>query len=190
MYSTSDLKPGLILEFEGEPHAVETTHASSPSARGASTIHRVKMRNLKTKQRIERTFRGGDTFGVPNVDKKPIQFLYADTEHCHFMDQEDFEQFALDLPSMEWEMKFLVDGIEGLRVLLHDEAPVAIELPNSVTLEIEDTAPAVKGGASSGRTKPATLSTGHVIQVPEHVAPGTPVTVDTRTGEFTGRASK
>lgn len=188
MYTTSDLKSGLIIELDGDPHVVEATQASSPSARGASTIHRVKLRNLKTKQRVERSFRGGETFGVPNVDKRPIQFLYSDAQGCHFMDLESYEQMTLDRAALEWELNFLVEGIEGVRVLLHDDAPIAIELPNNVPLDVTDTAPAVKGAASSGRTKPATLQTGHVVQVPEHLAPGTKVLVDTRTGEFVGRA--
>jgi elongation factor P len=188
MYTTSDLKRGLIIELDGAPHLVESTQASSPSARGATTIHRVRLRNLKTRQRVERSFRGGETFGVANVERRPIQYLYGDARSCHFMDSESFEQFALDRSELEWETKFLVDGIEGLRVLLFNEAPIALELPNHVALTITETSPGVKGNSATGRTKPATLETGHVVQIPEHIEQGTRITVDTRTGEFLGRA--
>ncbi|MHC4136862.1 MAG: elongation factor P [Planctomycetota bacterium] len=187
MYSTSDLKRGLILELEGVPHLVESVSVSTPSARGASTIHRVRLRILKTGQKVDRSFRGGETFGVPDVDRRPVQLLYRDAQAFHFMDQESYEQFALDRADLAWEANFLVDEMEGLVALMHNGAPLALELPNNVALSIAETSPSAKGNSATGRTKPATLETGLVIQVPEHVDPGIKVNVDTRTGEFLGR---
>jgi elongation factor P len=187
MYSTSDLKRGLIVELEGVPHWVDAVSVSTPSARGASTIHRVRLRNLKTGQKVDRSFRGGETFGVPDVDRRAVQLLYRDAQAFHFMDRESYEQFALDLSDLAWEANFLVDEMEGLVALLHNGAPLALELPNHVSLTITETSPAVKGNSATGRTKPATLETGFVIQVPEHVDRGVKVNVDTRTGEFLGR---
>jgi elongation factor P len=187
MYSTSDLKRGLILELDGVPHLVESVSVSTPSARGASTIHRVRLRNLKTGQKVDRSFRGGETFGVADVDRRPVQLLYRDAQAFHFMDQESYEQFALDKADLEWETNFLVDEMEGLVALMHNGAPLALELPNNVALLIAETSPAVRGNSATGRTKPATLETGFVIQVPEHVDLGVRVNVDTRTGEFLGR---
>ena len=187
MYSTSDLKRGLILELDGVPHLVESVAVSTPMARGGSTIHRVRMRNLKTKQKVDRSFRGGETFGAPDVDRRPVQLLYRDAQAFHFMDQESYEQFALDARELEWESNFLVDEMEGLTALMYNDAPLALELPNNVALSITETTPSVKGNSATGRTKPATLETGFVIQVPEHVGPGTRVSVDTRTGNFCGR---
>lgn len=188
MYTTSDLKRGLIVELDGAPHLVESVQVSAPTARGASTIHRVRMRNLKTKQKIERSFRGGETFAVPDVDRRAVQFLYSDAQAFHFMDTDNYEQFALDRADLEWEANFLVEDIEGLRAFHYNGAPIGLELPNNAVLAITDTSPGVKGNSATGRTKPATLETGLVVQVPEHVEPGTRVTVDTRTGEFLGRA--
>ena len=91
MYNTSDLKRGLILELDGAPHLVESVQVSTPSARGATTIHKVRMRNLKTRQKVDRSFRGGDTFGVPDVDRRSVQFLYRDPEAFHFMDEENYD---------------------------------------------------------------------------------------------------
>ena len=188
MYTTSDLKRGLILSLDDMPHQVESVQSSSPTARGANTIHKVRMRNLKTRQKVERSFRGGDTFEAPDVEERPIQLLYEEPDSIHFMDGETFEQFSIPRDALEWESKFLVEGVEGLRVLYHNEAPLAIELPSTLALEIIETSPGVKGNASSGRTKPATLQTGHVIQVPEHMEQNVRVNIDTRTGEFLGRA--
>lgn len=190
MYSTSDLKRGLIVELDGQPHVVETVSVSTPSARGASTIHKVRLRNLKTKQKVDRSFRGGDTFGVPDVERRKVQFLYRDPGAFHFMDTETYEQFALPVAELEWEANFLVDDMEGITAIYHDDNPIALELPNTVALKITETNPAVKGNSATGRTKPATLETGHVVQVPEHISQDTLVSVDTRTGEFVGRVSK
>lgn len=189
MYTPSDLKRGVIIELDDAPHLVESVQSSSPTARGASTIYRVKFRNLKTKQRVERSLRGGETFAVPDVEQRPVQFLFEDPDSFHFMDTESFEQFALSRDDLEWESKFLVEGIEGVRVLNYNDAPIGLELPNTVALEITEASPGVKGNSASGRTKPATLSTGHVVQVPEHIEQGVMVNVDTRTGEFIGRTA-
>jgi len=188
MYSTSDLKRGVIVELDGAPHLVETVQVSSPSARGAATITKVRLRNLRTKQKVDKSFRGSETFPVPDVEKRPVQYLYDDPQAFHFMDTESFEQFAFQREDLEWEGKFLVEGVEDLRAFYYNGTPIAIELPTSVVLEITETAPGVKGNSATGRTKPATLSTGHVVQLPEHVEQGTRVSVDTRTGEFLGRS--
>lgn len=188
MYTVSDLKRGLVLELEGAPYLVESLQSSSPSARGGNTITKVKMRNLISKQRVDKSFRGSETFGVPDVDKRPVQFLYTDATGYHFMDNETFEQFAIAAEDLEWEAKFLIEGVEGVRAFYFNQAPVGLELPNTVNLEITETAPGVKGNSATGRTKAATLQTGHTVQIPEHIDQGVRVTVDTRTGEFVGRA--
>ncbi len=189
MYTTSDLKKGLIIEVDGAPHVVETTQTSSPTARGGSTIHRVKLRNLLTKQRVDKNFRGGDTFDPSDVELRQIDFLYADAQSLHFMDNESYEQFSLTREDLEWETKFLTEGLQGMRARFYNNSPIGIELPNQVALQIKETNPAVKGNSATGRTKPATLQTGFVAQVPEHISQGTRVTLDTRDGSFMGRAT-
>lgn len=190
MYDTSDLKRGLILELDGAPHLVENVQISAPSARGASTIHKCRLRNLKTKQKVDRSFRGGETFAIPDVDRRPVQYLYDDPQAFHFMDKESYEQFGLDRGDLEWEANFLVEDIDGLSAFFYNGAPIALELPNNVPLAITETAPGVKGNSATGRTKPATLETGLVIQVPEHIDQGVKISVDTRTGDFLGRVKE
>ncbi|MBK8980020.1 MAG: elongation factor P [Planctomycetes bacterium] len=188
MYSTSDLKKGIIVELDGAPHVVESLQVSSPTARGGNTITRVRFRNLKTRQRVDKNYRGGETFTPADVDRRPVQYLYADPDAFHFMDSETFEQFALTREELEWEALFLIEGIEGVRGMFHNGQPIALELPNTVALQIVDTPPGVKGNSATGRTKPAKLETGHVVQIPEHIDSDARITVDTRTGEFLGRA--
>ena len=190
MYDISELKKGVVVEYDEAPHAVETVSASSPQARGASMIYKVRLRNLKTKQKVDKSFRSGDTFAMPDFQRRPVQFLYRDQETYHFMDQESFDQFHFEKSDIEWEAKFLKDEMEGILSLVYNEGVIGLELPPNVTLEITETNPAVKGNSATKREKPATLETGHVIQVPEYMSPGEIVNVDTRTGDFLGRAGK
>jgi elongation factor P len=188
MLSTSELKPGAIIEYEGAPYVVETLTVSAPTARGGNTITRVRLRNLRTKMKRDCSFRGSETFQEPAYERRSCQLLYSDTDAYHFMDQQNFEQFSLQRSDLEWEGKFLRDEIEGLFALRCDDELLGLELPSTVTLQITDTSPGIKGASATSRNKPATLETGHVIKVPEHIESGETVKVDTRTGEFLGRA--
>ncbi|MDA1194790.1 MAG: elongation factor P [Planctomycetota bacterium] len=188
MLSTNDLKKGVIIEYEGAPCAVETVKVSSPTARGGNTITRVRLRNLKTRQKLDVSFRGGESFAEPDYEKRPVQLLYVEQDMYHFMDAENFEQFALHEGDLEWEKGFLKDDLEGIIAFRCDGEILGLELPNSVSLQITDTPPAIKGASVNQRTKPATLQTGLVIKVPEHIDNGEWVNVDSRTGEFLGRS--
>ena len=189
MYSTSDLKRGLIIDFEDAPCIVESYQASDPKARGATVIHKVRLRNLKTKQKLDKSFRSGDNFKVPDFSREKVQYLYSDGESLHFMDLTSFEQFFLSAEDLEWESKFLVEEMEVL-ALVYKDVPIALELPPTVALTITQTNPAVKGNSATSRTKPVELETGHSVNVPEHIGEGERLNIDTRTGDFLGRASK
>ncbi len=189
MYSTSDLKKGLIIELDGAPHVVESVKISSPTARGGNTISRVRLRNLKTKQKVDKSFRGSESFADPAFEKRDCQLLYREQDTFHFMDQMTFEQFFFEKDDIEWEANFLRDELEGIRALIYNDEVIGLELPSHVTLKIAETQPSIKGASATARTKPATLETGHVVQVPEHIGPDDVLNVDTRTGEFLGRAN-
>ncbi|MFT4515189.1 MAG: elongation factor P [Planctomycetota bacterium] len=188
MYSSSELKKGVIIDFEGGPHIVETTHAASGGGRAGGMIYRVRIRNLKTGQRLDKNFRGNEMFPPADIEKRAVQFLYDETEMTHFMESESFEQFALSRSDIEWEHNFLVEGLEDMRAMFYQGTPIALELPATVVLLITETAPGVKGNSATSRSKPAKLETGYEIQVPEHIEEGTRINVDTRTGESLGRA--
>jgi elongation factor P len=188
MITSSDLKRGLLIELEGVPYLIETLTVTSPSGRAGNTIYKVRLRNLLNKQKIDKSYRGGDTFAEPDFEKRPCQLLYRDASGIHFMDQETYEQFTFQEDALEWELKFLVDNLEGITALYFNEAVIGLELPNFVNLKITETAPGIKGSSATARSKPATLETGLVVQIPEYIDQGETLKIDTRTGESLGRA--
>lgn len=124
-----------------------------------------------------------------SFERRAIQFLYRDDDAFHFMDEKSFDQFALSPDDVADQSPYMTENMAGVEALVVDDQPIAIEIPDTVELPITETAPGVRGNSATGRTKPATLSTGAVIQVPEHLDEGTVVRVDTRTGDYLGRAT-
>lgn len=188
MLSTGDFKRGLRILLDGDPYAILDVFVQTPSARGASSLTKVKVRNLRTGQVFDRTFRGGDRVEEPNIELRPVQFLYRDAEGFHFMDGQSYEQFSLSAEEIGDMAGYLREGLEGIRSVVFDERVIAIDLPNMVVLRVVDTAPALKGATAAAQTKPATLETGLVIQVPSYLEPDELVQVDTRDGRFVSRA--
>jgi elongation factor P len=188
--STGDFKRGLRVQIDGEPFVILDVHVQTPSARGASSLSKIKVRNLKTGQVFDKTFRGGDKLDEPNVELRPVQFLYRDDDGFHFMDAQSYEQFALADDDLAGAGGYLKEGLGGIRSVLFNGDVISVELPNTVVLEVVDTAPAVKGATAQAQTKPATLETGLVIQVPSYLESGELVQVDTREARFIARAKR
>jgi elongation factor P len=183
-----DFKRRMVVEIDGAPHMIEQIQVQTPSARGAATLYKIKARNLKTKNRIEKSYRGTDSLNESSFERRPVQYLYRDADELHFMDSTSFNQFSFSLEELRDQAQFMTENMEGIQALLVDDEVIAIELPDTVELPIVETTPGVRGNSATGRTKPATLSTGCVVQVPEHLDQGETVRVDTRTGEYLGRA--
>jgi len=188
MISTGDFKRGLRLLLDGDPYVILDVHVQSPSARGASSLSKIKVRNMRTGQVFDRTFRGGDKVEQPNVELRPVQFLYADDDGWHFMDSQSYDQFALSQEELGDITGYLREGLEGIRSVVFDGKVISVDLPLTVTLRVTDTAPALKGATAQAQTKPATLETGLVIQVPSYLESDELVVVDTRDGRFMSRA--
>jgi len=184
-----DFKKRMVVEIDGAPHIIEQILVQTPSARGAATLYKVRARNLKSKARVEKAYRGTDALSESSFERRPVQFLYRDAEAFHFMDAADFNQFSFPLEELREIAPFLTENMGGVESLVVDEEVIAVELPDAVDLPIVETAPGVRGNSATGRTKPATLSTGHVVQVPEHLEAGVLARVDTRTGEYLGRVN-
>ena len=184
-----DFKRRMVVEIDGAPHMIEQIQVQTPSARGAATLYKIKARNLKTKARVDKTYRGTDALTESSFERRPIQFLYRDAEAFHFMDSADYNQFSLPLDELRDQAPYMTENMEGIESLVVDDEVIAIEIPDTVALQITDTTPGVRGNSATGRTKPATLATGAVVQVPEHLEPGVTVRVDTRSGEYLGRAT-
>ncbi len=187
MLRASDLKRGDIVKIDGDAHVVETIKVQSPSARGASTLYKVRYRNLKSKRKIDQTLRGDDLLAEADFERRPVQYLYADPAGITFMDIEDCSQFTLTKDDLEDEWPYLTEGIEGLFSISSEGRVLGLELPSFVSLAVVETQPAARGGSATARMKPAALTTGLVVQVPEHVSTGDVIRVDTRTGEYVSK---
>jgi elongation factor P len=183
-----DFKRRMVIEIDGAPHMIEQIQVQTPSARGAATLYKIKARNLKTKARVEKAYRGTDSLNESSFERRPVQYLYRDPDSLHFMDSVTYNQFSLTFDELRDQASFMTENMEGVEALIVDDEVIAIELPDTVELPIVETTPGVRGNSATGRTKPATLSTGFVVQVPEHLDQGVTVRVDTRTGEYLGRA--
>jgi elongation factor P len=188
MIKASELQRGSIVDINGAPHIVEDRQVQTPSARGATSIYKLRFRNLATKQKVDRAFKGDDPLAEIDFERRDIQFLYVQLDRYTFMDLADFSQFDLQRADIEQELPYLVDGMEGIFSLVANGRVVGIEMPPVVELPIVACDPPLKGATATGRTKPASLSTGHIVHVPEYMEPGVRVRVDTATGKFLSRA--
>ncbi len=183
-----DIKRGSIVSHGDAPCMVESVTVQTPSARGANTLYKFRARNLITKQKVDVTLRGGESLDEADFERHPVRYMYADATHLHFLDQADYNQYALPREDLADESKYLTEDLEGVLALIYNEQCVGIQLPLTVQLRVVQCDPGVKGDSATGRTKPATLQTGLVVQVPEYLSEGERVKVDTRTGQFLSRA--
>ena len=190
MVPAKDFKRRMVVEIDSAPHIIEHIQVQTPSARGAATLYKIKARNLKTRNRVEKTYKGTDSLTESSFERRPVQYLYRDPDGFHFMDSEDFNQFTIAVEDLEDQSPYMTENMDGVESLVVDDEVIGIEIPDTVDLKIIESAPGVRGNSATGRTKPAKLSTGHTIQVPEHLDEGVTVRVDTRTGEYLGRASE
>lgn len=184
MYSTTDFRKGLKIEVEGTPYEIVEFQHFKPGKGGAMV--RTKLRNILTGRIQDITFRSGDKVGKPDMETRDMQYLYREGDDLIFMDMTTYEQLPMPVATTGGKEGFLKDG-QQCRVLLYQGRPLDIDIPLSLVLEITDTEPGAKGDTVSNVTKPATLETGLVVQVPIFVNIGDRIKVDTRTKEYLGR---
>ncbi len=182
--STNDLKNGMTLDLDGTLFQVIEFQHVKPGKGGAFV--RTKLRNMKTGAVIEKTFNAGVKVGLAIVERKPMQYLYADGTDTVFMELDTYEQIHVPQEVLGDLTHYLAEGAEA-QISMHQGVPIAAELPASVTLTISRTDPGVKGDTRTGAMKPATLETGAVVNVPLFVEEGERVKVDTRSGEYIER---
>jgi elongation factor P len=189
MILTSDFKRGLAILVEGKPFVIMDYSVQTPSARGAATLVRVKGRNVLTGQVLDMTFKSGEKFEVPDLERRKIGFLYAEGDDFHFMDEVSFEQFHLNRDMLGDNVQWLREGV-SLTSVVFEGRVVGVEVPQFVEFEVTETGPGGRSDMASGKvTKPATLSNGTQIRVPVYLEAGESVMVDTTTGEFVRRVS-
>jgi len=188
MPKASEIKRGEVIDLDGEPHVVKALEAKSPSSRGAATLYKFRFKNLLTGLKRDLSVKGEEVFAEIDCQRVSVQLSYVDGDEFHFMDLNDYTQYSLNRGDIEEQLNYLTDGLSDITAMLIDGQIAAIEVPQSVTLSIRETAPAVKGASANARTKPATLETGLVIHVPEYVSSGEMVKVNTATNKFMARA--
>lgn len=184
MYSTADFRTGLKIELDGKPFTIIEFLHVKPGKGGAFV--RTKLKNMITGQVLEKTFRAGEKFAIPNIQEKEMEYLYQDKGEFCFMDTETFDQVFLKAEQLKENRLFLKENT-NIKALIYNDRIMDIELPNFVDLKIVQTEPGIKGNTVSGGSKPATLESGGVIQVPLFVNIGDIVKVDTRSKEYIER---
>ena len=185
LVSTAEFKKGLRIVFDGEPYTIVDFQHVKPGKGGAFV--RTKLKHMRQGRVIDNTFRSGEKVELVDFEDKHMQFLYKD-DRFHFMDMETYDQVSLSEDEVGDVALYLKDNTE-VEVLYIDGSPVSLELPNFIELAVARTDPGVRGDTAQGGTKPATLETGAVVQVPLFLNEGDIVKVDTRTGEYLGRVA-
>ncbi|MGB4249672.1 MAG: elongation factor P [Limnochordia bacterium] len=185
MISVNDLRTGLTIEVDGEIYSVvEFLHVKP--GKGAAFV-RTKLKNLRSGNTVEKTFRAGEKVARAHIELKDMQFMYSTGDDYFFMDMETYDQISLTKDDLGDAPKYLIENMT-IGIQFYQGQPVGVELPTTVVLEVVHTEPGFKGDTAQGATKPATLQTGITVQVPLFVEQGDMVKVDTRTGEYLSRA--
>ncbi len=185
MITAGDFRNGVTFEYDGSVYQIIQFQHVKPG-KGAAFV-RTKIKNVITGGVVEKTFNPTDKMPKAHIDRRDMQYLYNDGELYYFMDQETFEQLPLSGDVLEGSLPFLKDEMV-VKVLSYKGKVFGVEPPNFVELTIVETEPGFKGDTATGATKPATLETGYVLNVPLFVDEGTVIRVDTRTGEYMERA--
>ncbi|MCL2353594.1 MAG: elongation factor P [Defluviitaleaceae bacterium] len=185
MVSAGDFKNGMAVEYEGGIYTIIEFQHVQPG-RGAAFV-RTKMKNVKTGTTIEKSFRPSEKMPKAHLERKEMQYLYNDGEVYHFMDQESFDQIAVGEGEIGSSLKFVREN-DIVNMLFHGTNILGIEPEIIVKLAVAETEPGFAGNTSSGATKPATLETGALVYVPLFINIGDVLEIDTRTGEYRGRA--
>lgn len=181
MYSTTDFRKGLKIELGGQPYIIVDFAHVNPGKGAAFT--RTKLKNLLTRTTLEKTFKSGDKVVIPDLMVKKMQFMYRDSEGYHVMDTKTYDQLPITEEQLGDRKRYMQESMV-LEITFFNQQPIVIETPNFVVLEVVKTDPGVRGDTASGGSKPATLITGAVVNVPFHINEGDKIKVDTRNNTY------
>ncbi len=188
MPKASDIKKNAAVEYNGGVYFVKDIERSVPQGRAGGSIYRMRMYDVVTGNKIDESFKDSDMLNLADLVRRAATLSYSDGDEYVFMDSEDYSSYSLNKENIADELLFISEDTQGVQVLLISDTPVALALPASVELEITETDPSIKGASASARTKPATMSTGLVVQVPEHISTGDRIKINVEDRKFTGRA--
>jgi elongation factor P len=185
LISTNDFKTGLTIELEGDVYQVIDFQHVKPG-KGAAFV-RSKLRNVRTGAVVDKNFNAGEKVPKARIEHRDVQFLYNDGKDFNFMDMETYDQIAMSAEQLGDAVKYLKENMI-IKVLTFQGKSIGVDLPNFVELEVVETSPSISGATASGGSKPATLETGAVVQVPFFINVGDKLQIDTRTGNYIKRA--
>jgi elongation factor P len=188
MPKASEVKKNTAIVHNNGVYVIRDIERSVPQGRAGGSLYRMRMYHVVTNAKVDHTFKDSEMLALADLTRSDVMFSYLDGEECVFMDNETYAQFHLGKESIAEEMQFVDEKTQGIKLLQVDGMPVGIDLPASVELVIVETAPALKGASASARNKPALLTTGLTVQVPEYIASGDTIKVSTADHKFTGRA--
>lgn len=188
MPKASEIKKNTAIEYNNSVYIVRDIERSVPQGRAGGSLYRMRMYDVVTGLKVDETFKDSEMLTLGDLSRRPVMFSYIDGDEYIFMDNEDYTPYHLSKESIAEQALFINEDTSGIIMLLVDGAPVGIDLPPSVELIITETDPSIKGGSATARTKPAILSTGLTIQVPEHVSTGDKIKINTEERKFMGRA--
>ena len=183
-----DTKKGNVVEYNGTVYQIRDIERSSPQGRGGNVKFRFTMYSVPGGVKFDLSLGGDDELKEVELSRRQATYSYRDGDAFVFLDDEDYTPYTLDADVIGDDAGYIVDDLTGCHVQIIDDLPVALQLPTSVVMQVMDTPPELKGGTATKRPKPAKLSTGIEILVPEYIANGEKVWVNTTTGEFAGRA--
>lgn len=188
MPKASEIKKSSAINYNGRTYIVRDIERSVPQGRAGGSLYRMRMYDVASESKLDETFKDTDILELADLIRKPVMFSYIDGDDYVFMDTEDYTPYNLNKDAIAYEVLFIDETTVGIQVVIVDDVPVALTLPSSVELEVMQTDPSIKGGSATSRTKPALLSTGLTVQVPEHISNGDKIKVNVEERKFTGRA--
>ena len=183
-----EIKTGSVVNYQGQPVMIQSVTVQTPSARGAATLYKFRGKNLLTRQKTDITLKGDQSLEDADFQRRAVKLMYTDATHMHLLDQTDFNQYSIELEDVAAEVVYITEELDGMLALIYNDECVGLQLPTAVELTVTQCDPGVRGNSATSRTKPATLQTGLVVQVPEYLSEGERIKVDTRNGEFLSRA--
>ncbi|RKF19841.1 elongation factor P-like protein YeiP [Alginatibacterium sediminis] len=190
MPKASEVKKNAALVHNDKVFMVKEISKLTPSGRAGASLYRMRLYDVVTGLKVDESFKADEMLTLADLSRRNAMFSYIDGEEYVFMDNEDYTPYNFNQEPIADELRYIDEQTQGIQVVLVDGAPVAIELPSSVELVITETDPSIKGASASARTKPAIMSTGLSVQVPEYIATGDKIKVNTADAKFMGRADK
>ena len=187
MPKASEIKKNTAIEINGEAYIVRDIERSVPQGRAGGSIYRMRMYNVTTNAKVDESYKDSEMLALADLVRRSVMFSYADGDEYVFMDSEDYTPYSFNKEAIADELLFITENTQGLQVIIVNDAPVALDLPSSVELEIVETDPSIKGASASARSKPAVLVTGLTVQVPEHISNGETIKINVEDRKFLGR---